>query len=118
MRFICWGVDLRSVIFSICSLVITFAARAQTLTVVENGTARPLEGVQVFSKSTGPVGSTDANGQVTILTDARSDTLVFTALGYRAEQLTWNELAQQGYRVVLVVAPFQLPEVVISANRW
>ncbi|MBP6391332.1 MAG: TonB-dependent receptor [Flavobacteriales bacterium] len=110
--------DLRSVIFSICSLVITFAARAQTLTVVENGTARPLEGVQVFSKSTGPVGSTDANGQVTILTDARSDTLVFTALGYRAEQLTWNELAQQGYRVVLVVAPFQLPEVVISANRW
>ena len=118
MRFICWGVDLRSVIFSICSLVITFAARAQTLTVVDNGTARPLEGVQVFSKSTGPVGSTDANGQVTILTDARSDTLVFTALGYRAEQLTWNELAQQGYRVVLAVAPFQLPEVVISANRW
>ena len=116
---ICWAVVLRSLISSLCVLAGTLLLHAQVITVVEKGTGgRPLEAVQVLAKVKGPLGVTDANGLVWISTDLGSDTLVFTVPDHPAVQLAWSDVAQRGYRVELAVVPVQMPEMVVSANRW
>ncbi|MBK6754006.1 MAG: TonB-dependent receptor [Flavobacteriales bacterium] len=118
MRFICWAVVLRSVICSLCTLAGTLLLQAQTITVVEEGADRPLEGVQVLAKFSRPLGTTNVNGQVRVVADLGSDTLSFIVPGHPVVRIAWDDVVRRGYRVALVVVPFQMPEMVVSANRW
>ncbi|MBK8340960.1 MAG: TonB-dependent receptor [Flavobacteriales bacterium] len=110
--------ELRSVIFTLSTLAGTLLLQAQTITVVEEGADRPLQGVQVLAKFSGPLGTTNVNGQVRVVADLGSDTLSFVVPGHPVLQIAWDDVVRRGYQVALVVVPFQLPEMVVSANRW
>ncbi|WP_439879975.1 TonB-dependent receptor [Pontibacter sp. MBLB2868] len=93
--------------------------QAQSITVVDKTTLRPLAGVTIASAKPGNTLQTNANGQADIgrlLTETLP--LRFSLVGYQPLTLSAKQLEEQKYKVALVQQNYNLNEVVISAGRF
>ncbi|MBK7083488.1 MAG: TonB-dependent receptor [Flavobacteriales bacterium] len=103
-------------------VLLTFAAvavlNAQTITVVDQNTDRPLEGVSITGADANAPVLTDVRGRASIASLAGSDSLHLHLLGYGPNTVAFGDLAKSENRIVLTAAAFPLNEVVISANHW
>ena len=91
---------------------------AQQVVVVEATSQRPLEGATLFDPASGHAAVTDARGRADASGFVDSDTIMFRMIGHEARTLSWSELQQRAFRVVLTRMPFALDEFVVSASRW
>ena len=105
-------------IIVLLTLAMELTLNAQTITVVDQTTDRPLEGVTITARGATSAVLTDARGRASVSSLAGSDSLDLVLLGYAARTVAFVELARSGNRLALSAAAFPLNEVVISANRW
>lgn len=91
---------------------------AQTLTVTDQDTHKPLYLVTVGSQESGKSVSTNESGQANISVLKDSGDLTLRLVGYRTISTTYSSLAQQDFRIALEHKAVNLDQVVISATRW
>jgi len=97
-------------------ILLPVLASAQTVKVVDNNTAEPIERVLI---SQGPHSAyTDANGQADISGFGKSGVLTFRHRSYQLLRLSYMDLEEAGFVVRLKAMPISFKTVVISANRW
>jgi hemoglobin/transferrin/lactoferrin receptor protein len=104
--------------FFIAVLFLSLQLYAQTVIVKDAKTEKPLELVSVYSGDKNRALITDTRGRVDISSFRNSEELVFRLLGYEILKVSYNELSQQNYSVLLKEQPIAIGNVVVSSNRW
>lgn len=92
--------------------------RAQTLTVTDQDTHKPLYLVTVGSEESGKSVTTNESGQANISSLKGSTSITLRLVGYRPLTTTYSDLEQQDFRIMLEHKAVNLSQVVISATRW
>ncbi|MBL8001673.1 MAG: TonB-dependent receptor [Flavobacteriales bacterium] len=99
-------------IVSLCT-----ALNAQTITIIDKVTLRPIEGAALTSEQPRSSAVTDADGQVDIVRFNGSAAIVITHLGHRTRTVSYTELQAQP-TLALTESAHELDEFVSSASRF
>lgn len=91
---------------------------AQTLTVVDQSTKKPLYLVSIGSESQGKSVTTNEKGKAEISEFKGLSDLTIRFVGYRTISTSYTELESLKFRVEMTHSPVNLNQVVISATRW
>jgi hypothetical protein len=106
-------------IIFVFSSYISFAQNARGM-VLEEVSKKPLAGVSVFINKTGIGTTTNEYGEFHLKYPAeknRNDTLFFSSVGYTSKKMTFSELKENGYVVLLAESIQVLDEVTIISDR-
>ncbi len=101
------------------SAFISFAQYTRGM-VLEEASKKPLAGVSVFINKTGIGTTTNENGEFRLKYPAEknsNDTIIFSSVGYASKKLTFTELKENGYLVLLAESIQLLNEVTIISDR-
>lgn len=96
-------------------MVISFA---QTITIVEENSAAPIELATISCDTPMSFEITNAEGQADISNFAGASQIQIRSLGYKTITLSFEELLEMGFRVVMQNSNLNLNEIVVSATRW
>ncbi|MBU1096890.1 MAG: TonB-dependent receptor [Bacteroidetes bacterium] len=91
---------------------------AQTVTVKNKETNKPLELVSVFSENLNRSLTTDSKGKVLITTFKNNNKIVFRLMGYKSTELTYSEIEKNNFIVVMEEDAIKLNNVIVTAKRW
>jgi hemoglobin/transferrin/lactoferrin receptor protein len=92
-------------------------ANAQTVTVLDMSSRRPIESVQVSTSTESFMALTDADGLVRLSDIPEGTTIYFTTIGYVAVAITLDSI-QKNPVVKMRTKSYDMDEVVISASRF
>jgi hemoglobin/transferrin/lactoferrin receptor protein len=101
-------------------LLLTAAASAfaQTVTIKDQKTGEPLEWVSLTSDHPRASATTNVKGQADVSAFKGSAKIVVGRLGYKTAAPSYADLEAASFELALQAAPFQAPEVVVTATRW
>jgi hemoglobin/transferrin/lactoferrin receptor protein len=104
----------------LCLFIIQFfnAIYAQQVSVVDAENGFPLQYATVSSASTNAVVNTDEKGEASLLDFKEANDINISLIGYESQQLSYEQLKQLDFKVVLLPLFFDLGEVVVSATKW
>lgn len=107
-------------IISIISIVILFSynALAQTITIRDKETNRPLEMVYIISKTPEAHSITNAKGQTDISNFKTSLKIEVRTLGYQKYIGSYADFENQKFEIFLSPSLISMDEVVISVSKW
>lgn len=91
---------------------------AQTLTVVDQSTKKPLYLVNIGSESQGKSVTTNEKGKADITAFKGLSDLSIRFVGYRTISTSYAELESKQFRIEMMHSPINLNQVVVSATRW
>ncbi|MHC2993102.1 TonB-dependent receptor [Pontibacter sp. HJ8] len=94
------------------------AAYSQVLTVKDQVTQQPLEMVVLTGDSTAPAVVTDSKGKADITPLRGAGRISVRLAGYNTELLSYTQLQEKQFRLLLQENTISLKAVVISATRW
>jgi hemoglobin/transferrin/lactoferrin receptor protein len=103
---------------TIILLLFSFLVQAQTVRVIDQATLQPLPFVTVYTKNPSLSAIADQRGRVDISGFLGADSIFFRIVGYHESSLSYVQLEQNNFRVLLAEKRYHLEEVVISAHRW
>jgi hemoglobin/transferrin/lactoferrin receptor protein len=95
-----------------------FTTQAQTLTVLDANTQKPIEFASVYTQSSNIFLTTNANGQVKLGKLKNASEITVSIIGYNTQKITNTSLKETNYIVLLTTSASPLNEVVVSASRW
>ncbi len=101
----------------VCVIGLRAAGSAQTITVTDKVTLRPIEGVSLTSEQPKASALTNAEGRVDIGRFSGSNAIVISHLGHLGRTLSYAELQAAG-TVQLAESTYELNELVSSASRF
>ncbi len=96
----------------------TNSSFAQTVTVKDAASGKPLSFVAVGASSGDDILYSNDSGKAEISLFAGSDTLFFSLLGYQPKTIAFTMLRANGFTVNLLPFDIRLDEVVVTASRW
>ncbi|MEQ8471220.1 MAG: TonB-dependent receptor [Marinoscillum sp.] len=99
-------------------LGIVCIAHAQTITVKDKESDSPIEMVIIMSNEPQEYASTNSKGQADLTAFKNSNRIEFFAFGYETMVLSYPELEELRFDLIMDQTNINLDEVVISANRW
>ncbi|MDT8400577.1 MAG: TonB-dependent receptor [Bacteroidales bacterium] len=99
----------------LCSLII---ARAQTITIMDSESHRPVELATLISESPRAFATTNSKGQADLSAFTDADRIEIRTLGYKTVVKSFSELEAQSFQLFLEVSNINLEEIVVSATRW
>ena len=91
---------------------------AQTISVLDTRTGKPIENVAIFTSDKKTTTLTNTSGKADISGFKANDTLWFQHPSYQGLNLTMTRITRLGFRIGLNPKILPLDEVVISAYRW
>ena len=91
---------------------------AQTVTILDQQTEKPLQNVVLISESPQASTLTNAKGQADISVFKETETIQIRHLGYKTQVLSYSQIQSIGYNIALEPSNMNLDEVVISGTRW
>ena len=91
---------------------------AQTVTITDQETQKPLEGVFLLSKSYQASAVTNAKGQADISAFADAEDVQIRHLGYKTQVMSHQQLATADWHISMEPTSINLDQVVVSASRW
>jgi len=91
---------------------------AQTVTVSDQQTGRPLEGVVLISGTAEASIVTNADGQVDLSSLKDAEAIQIRSLGYKTQTMSFANLQSAEFKVALVPSIQELDQVVVSATKW
>lgn len=100
------------------ALVYLAPAMGQTVTVVEQGSGDPLQGVNIYTPDRSPAVVTDSRGQASLEQFTGEQTIIFSFVGFRDLRLSYQEVVDRGMRVAMEQNPLSMSQMVVSSNRW
>ncbi len=99
-------------------LVWTSASYAQTVTIIDQQTEKPLEGVVLISESPQASTITNAKGQADISAFTEVDIIKIRIIGYETQVFSYSQIQSLDFRIGMEPSNLNLDEVVVSATRW
>ncbi|HEX7357624.1 MAG TPA: TonB-dependent receptor plug domain-containing protein, partial [Ignavibacteriaceae bacterium] len=90
---------------------------AQTLTVLDKKTEKPLSLVTVYNNSTGESAITNSSGKVNIDLFRNTDSLSFMLTGYSKLTLTNDQIKAMNYRVMMIEKSYTIGEVLVLGRN-
>jgi hemoglobin/transferrin/lactoferrin receptor protein len=91
---------------------------AQTITITDQQTKRPLEGVLLMSESPQAIAVTNAKGQADISAFIKSEMIQIRSLAYKTQFLSFSQITNSNFNIEMEPTSLILDQVVISATRW
>ena len=92
-------------------------AFSQTVTIVDKGTLKPLNGVEISAKDKDLI-TTNSLGQADVTNLKSSDIIKIHAIGYATEVISYNTLSSMNFLVQLGEKSYTTDEIVVSADRY
>lgn len=92
--------------------------KAQTVTVLDQDTNRPLPSSTLVSDNANAAAVTDSKGQADISDFRGAAQIQIRSLGYETVTRSFAELEETSFVVLLPPSSLELDEIVISATRW
>src|SRR6218665_1017109 len=105
-------------VFLFCLLSGWTYACAQTITVTEQQTEKPLEGAVLFSESRQLSVVTNVKGQAEISAFKEAEEIQIRALGYKTAAMSFAQIQASMFKIALEPASLNLDQVVVSASKW
>ena len=99
-------------------LLLGSLAIGQMLTVTDANTGEPLEFIRVMSAEPRVMVYTDELGQANIEVFRGSTAVEMVMIGYQKVILSYDQLANKGFRVAMTPLSISLGQAVISGTRW
>jgi len=99
-------------------LFLNVATYAQVVTVEDKATQNPLELVSVYNSDPNRALLTGSNGKVDIGKLDRSKPIIFRLIGYERIGLTFSQIKENNFVVLMEQTAISLDNVVVSSNRW
>jgi hemoglobin/transferrin/lactoferrin receptor protein len=93
-------------------------AQAQTVTLRDKESGRPLEGATLISDNPRAFTTTNAAGKADISAFAGSKKIQIQFMGYKTLTTTYDNLQQADFVAELEPARFNLDEIVVAGTRW
>ena len=90
--------------------------KAQTITIINAKTGKPVEGVLVISDKNSA--QSDSQGKVNLSVFSAGEKLAFQHSSFLIYTSTKQKIQNQGNIILLLEDPVRLDEVVVSVNRW
>jgi len=91
---------------------------AQTITIRDKESHKPLELVTLISKNPKAFATTNAKGQADISGFKASEQIEIRLLGYKTEVKSYAELKSLGFKIMLEAYNISLDQVIVSATKW
>ena len=101
-------------------LIILFCVKlitAQTLTIVDKKTDKPIQLVVVHSEFPNVSAMTSSKGEVNLNLFKGADTLSFVLTGYEKQVLSMNQIKKMNYRVAMTGKSYTLSEVLVLGRN-
>lgn len=89
---------------------------AQTLTVIDSETNRPIEDVYIFDTQNSVLSNTTGHAEISDFIN--SEAIFFQHPSYRNQKLSYKQIKENLFIVKLVSNIFPIQEVIVSANKW
>lgn len=100
------------------SLLTYFHSFAQIIQITNAETEEALEGVTLLSDDPKAFAVTNLYGKADISAFKNSPLVQIRSIGFDNQNLSYEEMASNGFQLTLKASQLQLEEVVISASRW
>lgn len=91
---------------------------AQTLTIKDNENNKPIEMVTLMSESPRAHTTTNALGQANISNFENSKKIVIRSLGFKTETVSYDEIKQNNFELIMSFSTAEFDEIVVSATKW
>lgn len=95
-----------------------FWSHAQTITIKDQASNKPLEFVTLLSTNPEAYAVTDENGQADVSSFKDADKIEIRMLGYKVLTKSYADLELVGFKIALELSNLNLEEIVVSATRW
>lgn len=95
-----------------------FMAKAQVITVLDKETDAPLELVMIVSDTDNAVLTTNSRGQADVSVFEGAENIQIRMVGYTTITMSFHELENKGFQVLLEPNTLELDQYVFSATRW
>jgi hemoglobin/transferrin/lactoferrin receptor protein len=106
-------------LFTLCLFIgMTLSAYSQTVTVIDQRTEEPLEGVVLMSNDSRTTLITNRLGQADISSFEGYAAILIRSLGYKTIVLSYDQIRASDFIITLERTTLNLEQVVVSATRW
>jgi hemoglobin/transferrin/lactoferrin receptor protein len=105
-------------VFAFFLVLIISSATAQTLTVVDKETAKPLGMVTITSDNPRFLVTTNSGGQASISALRGATLIEIRIIGYTTQYYSYDELEGLDFLVPMPTSFFSIDQVVVSASKW
>jgi hemoglobin/transferrin/lactoferrin receptor protein len=95
-----------------------YICKSQTVTVVNQKTAKPLKDVSLSSTKPKVSAVTDNIGQAEIGKFKGSEKILIRSIGYETLLLSYRQIQEKNFKIEMIPFDFNLDEIVISGTRW
>lgn len=105
----------------ICLLLLALffgQVQAQTITIRDAETGKALDQVTIMSSEPHVFAVSNTDGQADLSEFKSAQAILFQSLGYQRRTLSYDEVVQLKFEVLLTPSDFELETVVVSATRW
>jgi hemoglobin/transferrin/lactoferrin receptor protein len=109
---------IKSIFIGLLFVFSSIQLSAQTLTILDAETNKPLHLVSIFSERPWIAASTNTRGQVNIESFKKATYIQIRLIGYQSIKTTYAEIQKLEFRVKLEPSNLGLDEVIVSATRW
>jgi len=99
-------------------IIILNTSYAQSITVKDKATGEVLPGISLYHQDLSASNTTNLQGMADLSAFNPDKPIIFQFLGYEKKKLTLQEIRDMDFVVYLTQKPFEMDDVVISANRW
>ncbi|MDZ7846950.1 MAG: TonB-dependent receptor plug domain-containing protein [Owenweeksia sp.] len=96
----------------------TSMSYAQTVTITDQQTEKPIEGVFLISESPQASTITNAKGQADISAFKEAENIQVRFLGYETKVLSFSQIQAVDFNIGMEPSKLNLDQVVVSATRW
>lgn len=96
----------------------TSMSYAQSVTITDRESAKPIEGVVLLHDSLQTFEVTDQKGQADISAFLGAESIIIRTLGYQSVKLSYSQILAFDLKIELEKSNLNLDEVVVSATRW
>ncbi len=110
------GIDIVRILTFI--LMVKGGLFAQTITLLDRETGRPIVDASLSSQSSNKAVISDLNGHANLTSLQGSESIVIQAAGYQARTVDWTVVRDENFLIYLSPAEMDLEEVVLTATRW
>ena len=93
-------------------------ATSQSLFIINKTTREPISDVYVYHEKVNKSGITREDGKMELMGFPKSGKYIFQHPGFQLRSMSYEEIREAEYTVVLKERILEFDEVVVSANRW
>ena len=105
--------------FTWCLVLLIFGiSNAQTIIIKDKETNKPLEFVTIYNEGKSSYALTNAEGQADISDFIDSERIEISTFNYKGIVMSFTELQEKNFELLLEMTNLNLEEVVISGTRW